>query len=1108
MYSVTMALQTTRAQAIIPMPDPEPDPDPIPETVGSPDRNYILTRTYTSENGVKWQDKIDYFDNMGHPEQSVLVKNSPSYNDLVTLLEYDALGREQKSWLPAIVPENNGVYTLPGTVMSSSRTSNGNDPSPFSKPVYDGSPLNLIVEQYGPGNDWHANGRSVKTDRMTNLSAADAQVSAGVDVKPQYLTAFIYKATSTGITNEGTYPTGTLHVIRTTDEDNNTSFEFKDKAGRVILARHINNDSVYDTYRVYNDYGKERIVLPPIASDLLATAGSWEENNNILQKYTYIYKYDAYNRCILKKLPGCEPVYYVYDKADRLIFSQDGMQRERKEWSFSIPDAFGQTVLTGICKNAFDYTSSPLENNVVKATWAKVNNATKGYTVTGVTLETPVVLTANYYDNYEFTGWNAIPDTLAGGSPTKYETASGYGTRHTGGCKGLLTGVLTAKQLPDGTISQDYLYSVMYYDNRSRVIQTKSSNHLGGNEKEYTSYNFTGQPVKMKHVHSAEGKETQTEIYSYTYDHAGRLKTTKHQLNSASETLLVDNEYDELGRLKANKRSGQANLQTNYTYTIRSWMKSLTGTLFNQTLYYQDSYAGNTPSYSGNISAMSWNAHADKKRGYTFNYDSLARLKKSAYLEADLANTNYSTNYEYDKHGNIKSLSRNGRTGATTFGTVDALTLNYNGNQLVKVEDSATDPTLSQSADFKNRIKQPVEYTYDRNGSLKTDLNKGISDISYNSLNLPSKLVIANSLGSATNTYLYAADGKKLNVTMHWGASNSKSTDYAGSKIYENSSLKRVLVDGGYIENGVYHYYLQDHLGNNRVVAKADGTVVQTNHYYPFGMAFAEGVQNSSQPFKYNGKELDAERGLNLYDYVARCMDAALGRFTRVDPLAEKYYAWSPYAYCYNNPFKYIDPDGKEIQIPPGNGVMDWSREKQIRVASHANKANAAANNIFKGSEIKVSSSMFSAKGSIGIGSVKGTIKVGLGNISVKTNGNKVSATASVGEGSAQLSVNSASLKTEVSTIEANITVNRKANTSADFKFASGDSKVQIGEKSNTIMNSNSKVSVGARVSIVEADLSIDFEAIGQWMSGTLNSIVEILTPEINLNVKRNQQNN
>ena len=143
----------------------------------------------------------------------------------------------------------------------------------------------------------------------------------------------------------------------------------------------------------------------------------------------------------------------------------------------------------------------------------------------------------------------------------------------------------------------------------------------------------------------------------------------------------------------------------------------------------------------------------------------------------------------------------------------------------------------------------------------------------------------------------------------------TKTTDYVGNMIYENNALKRILVNGGYIESGVYYFYLTNHQSNNRVVANASGAAIQKTHYYPFGAAFAENTGRDKQPYKYNGKELDEVHGLNLYDYGARHMEPALGRFTSVDPLAEKYYSVSPYAYCMNNPVKFIDPDGRDIRI-------------------------------------------------------------------------------------------------------------------------------------------------------------------------------------------------
>ncbi len=93
------------------------------------------------------------------------------------------------------------------------------------------------------------------------------------------------------------------------------------------------------------------------------------------------------------------------------------------------------------------------------------------------------------------------------------------------------------------------------------------------------------------------------------------------------------------------------------------------------------------------------------------------------------------------------------------------------------------------------------------------------------------------------------------------------------------------------------------------------GTVHQKSEYYPFGMPMAETAnsQQEVQPYKFGGKEFERKNGLNLYDFEARQMDPAIGRFTMMDPLAEKYYSVSPYAYCGNNPMRYIDPTGMEF---------------------------------------------------------------------------------------------------------------------------------------------------------------------------------------------------
>ena len=260
----------------------------------------------------------------------------------------------------------------------------------------------------------------------------------------------------------------------------------------------------------------------------------------------------------------------------------------------------------------------------------------------------------------------------------------------------------------------------------------------------------------------------------------------------------------------------------------------------------------------------------------------------------------------YDKHGNITGLKRYGQTGQSSYGLIDDLSLTYTGNQLKKVTDSATSSAYANGFEFKDGVNLDTEYSYDEDGNLTKDLNKNISDIQYNFLNLPRRIQFKD--GSEIS-YLYSADGTKLQTT-HIIAGNTTTTDYCGNVIYENGSRDKLLTEQGYfsIADKKFHYYIQDHQGNNRVVASQDGMIEEVNHYYPFGGIFAS--NSSVQPFKYNGKELDTKNGLNLYDYGARQYDPVLGRWHTMDLMTEKYYKISPYTYCLNNPILLVDPNG------------------------------------------------------------------------------------------------------------------------------------------------------------------------------------------------------
>ncbi|MDE5760592.1 MAG: RHS repeat-associated core domain-containing protein [Bacteroides sp.] len=296
-------------------------------------------------------------------------------------------------------------------------------------------------------------------------------------------------------------------------------------------------------------------------------------------------------------------------------------------------------------------------------------------------------------------------------------------------------------------------------------------------------------------------------------------------------------------------------------------------------------------------------------------YDGLDRLLNATYGETAsiTANANrFSENVTaYDKNGNIQSLQRYGQTGASAYGLIDNLTFTLSGNRLTRVDDAVTAAAYSGGFEFKDAVKQANEYAYDSNGNFTKDLNKNITGIQYNCLNLPDKVTFSD---GSTITYTYTADGTKLK-TVHKIGGTTTTTDYCGNVVYENGVQKLLLTEAGYVtlSDSKYHYCLQDHQGNNRVVINQSGTVEETNHYYPFGGMFASSA--SAQPYKYNGKELDAKKGLNWYDYGARHYDAAVGRFVTVDPLTEKYYQMNPYAYCLNNSIKYVDTDGERPRI-------------------------------------------------------------------------------------------------------------------------------------------------------------------------------------------------
>ena len=851
------------------------------KTVNMSDRYGILTVTpldkYTGAasllktNGVRSLTDVSYGDGFGGVSQKIHVGITPQGKDLTESYEYNSLGNLQSRTLPVPVLSEgaSGNYKQ---ILKSAQEYYGHS-NVCSRFAYEASHRSLLLKEFGVGDEW--TGKAVSKKYSCNLESIPVQrckrylVSAGGEL----------------VESDSPYADGSLRGIRSEDEDGNMHWEFYNSENQLVLSRILDSDTFFDTYFVYDEYGNLVFVLPPGYQD-----------HPDLDLYAYIYRYDYLDRLVYKKLPGCAPSYLVYDAAHRLVFSQDGCQRNDSLWSFFVYDVYGRVVVEGECSNSDKHVRTAGET-VVLGTLMEGDTglAYSGYQ-SSFDLVDPCVYVVNYYDTYDFRTRNGF---------SAYNFPEG-----TVSATGNLTGSILCTHGSSG-----FIYSADYYDINKRIVKSLSSRVNGGMDTYATEYSFQGSPLSVLHTHTDSSGYSLTERYTYTYDHSSRLTRVSHQYDNNPSVLLLEHAYDELGRLQTDKLDNGI-YATDYAYNIRNWLTGIEGGKFSQSLHYTDGLG--VPCYNGNISSMTWKSGAGATpRGYKFSYDRLGRLTDAEYGEGPSLSVNTNRFNEqvtgYDKMGNILGLKRYGQTSATGYDVIDDLSLSYAGNRLKKVTDRSTTPAFNNGFEFKDGIDLPTEYEYDENGNLTKDLNKNITAIQYNCLNLPSRVMFAN---GDSISYLYDAAGRKLR-TVHVLEGDSVTTDYCGNVVYENGVPQILLTEVGYVSltDGKYHYYLKDHQGNNRVVVAEHGNAEEVNDYYAFGGLMSTSSRQSVQPYKYNGKELDSKGGLDWYDYGARMYDAALGRFMKTDRFSEKYVSLSPYQYGANNPVNNIDVNGDSITV-------------------------------------------------------------------------------------------------------------------------------------------------------------------------------------------------
>ncbi|GAA4276107.1 DUF6443 domain-containing protein [Aquimarina mytili] len=906
--------------------------------------------------GITDDDKIitvDYANGLGSTKQSIAVRSGGNKEDIILHKAYDQFGRQNKQYLPfAHSSSRNGAFYSNSVdrINSFYNTSKyENTTNPYTETVYESSPLNRVFEKGAPGTPWKVN-RTKDTDHTTKIIYATNNVNSVVHFKVTYQsgdTSF-----SPTLEKNGFYPASDLYKTITKNENwqpgqqypkNNTIEEFTDKRGHTILTRTYNNNIAHNTYYVYDKYGNLTYVIPP---KVIITDGV---SNSELAELCYQYKYDIKNRLVEKKIPGKGWEYIVYNKLDKPIMFQDANLRVENKWLFTKYDAFGRVAYTGIFhheKSGREFWQDFSENyNIQHESRIYPGVERKGtlmyYTLVAFPQDFLEINTINYYDDYNF-------DLSGGDNPNTI-----YSQVVSNNPKTLPTG---SKVRVLGT--KEWITTVNYYDNKARLIYSYQKNDYL-KTIDHTSYkvDFAGKILETKTSHQLHTYPALITVDKFTYDHMKRLISQTQKINNQPEESIVQNEYDELGKLIA-KKVGNNLQDVSYKYNIRGWLTQINDPdtlgedLFAYKINYNDPTGTTTPLYNGNISQSQWKTANDNvKRQYSYTYDALNRITKGTH---NTGKYNL-TDVNYDKNGNILKLTRTGWQNGVSFANMDRLHYTYDqGNKLVKIVDTGHD-----QYGFKDGNTTDIDYLHDANGNMVKDLNKGITSITYNHLNLPETVTIANGEGTGKITYMYKATGEKLKKIVTQGGSVTN-TEYAGNYIYKNGSLEFFNHPEGYIEPNTtggfdYIYQYKDHLGNIRLSYSDDnndGTVTQQeirkeNNYYPFGLkhkGYNNTVSGRDHQYGFGGKEEQNELGLDWVDITARNYDPALGRWMNLDPLAEQMRGYSPYNYTFNNPIFFSDPDGKKPQ-PSNNPIYVYrGSHGQINIKYFTTTERIAAN--------------------------------------------------------------------------------------------------------------------------------------------------------------------
>lgn len=716
-----------------------------------------------------------------------------------------------------------------------------------------------------------------------------------------------------------------------------SSILFKDKDGKVILK--MVQDSTYSisgtltrsyqcTYYVYDSKGKLRVTIPPKAVQIIENA-SGVVSSDVLNNLCFQYKYDLKGRQNAERFPGEDGfTEFVYDRKRNRIMRRTPLDSQMGIWQITFYDQSGRPTGTShySSANSVAYWQDFIDNGTPGGSnslgYYLMTEAGEASPPTENAVSGNTMMSYTYYDNYNtvdpsgtiFNSYNTelqfseLATNLGAEVPTRSLRT-----------EGLLVGTKIRIKQVSGTLASktgDWKTSAVFYDDKQRVIYTVEKNLYQGNpihtQLTGLQYDFAGRNLISKHIvanyNSTDVLNTHVELNRNEYEAAtGLLLKTSHKIDDGAWSTMAMYKYDDLGRIKRKILGNYGEVQ-DYSYNIRGQLLSINGNYaetgnkegfsrtFGEVLSYD--YGFDQPTFDGRISGMIWRGSGGinrRKFAYGYSYDNAGRMRNADFREfVGLSWTKQFTDYtlsglQYDKNGNIENMNQRGMgiVGGSAV-PVDMDNLDYvynsNSNKLRYVHDGVT--ANYNIGDFQNPNGTSTDYNYDPNGNLTQDLNKGISQVTYNHFNKPETVTFSN---GATIIYTYDASGKKTQEKVNPVGTPSKTTDYIGNFIFENDKLQYCLTNEGRTifndpsANPVHEeYFVTDHLKNVRsVIDVIEHSIRQYLGTYELASANLEGMlfdyhneirdpnptggdPNNLYSGRLNGAEIDRRIGTSM----------------------------------------------------------------------------------------------------------------------------------------------------------------------------------------------------------------------------------------------------